>query len=202
MLEWLGRISPGKSAKIPNEFKLDIRWWATFLESFNGISMMPTLNWSQTDKLVIDASQGGCAAICNKQFWFTQYPAHIAENKFSAAELEILTTVAAVRCWGVHLQGSRIAMFCDSAQTAEAVNPLRSKRKNALRLMRLLLYELAIRQVEIKMIQINSQNRVVDWLSKATLEHEYLQKFNSWNKVYDLVNINCDVDWFNVEAKW
>jgi hypothetical protein len=195
-------MTPGKLNKIPKEFKVDIRWWATFLESFNGISMMPSLDWSQTDKLVIDASQGGCAAICNKQYWFTRYHAHIAKQRFSSAELEILTTIAAVRCWGAHLQGSRIAMFCNSAQTAEAVNSMRSKKNSVLRVTRILLYELASRQVEIKMIQINSQDRVVKWLSKASQDHEYLQKFISWNEIYGFVNITCEADWFNIDTKW
>jgi hypothetical protein len=51
-LNWLREISDVDTVSIPEDFKLCLLWWKTFLPMHNGISMMLLDEWASADQLL------------------------------------------------------------------------------------------------------------------------------------------------------
>jgi hypothetical protein len=50
LLNWLREIPEKGQISIPDDFKLDLCWWRTFLSSYNEVSLMLSEEWSRADQ--------------------------------------------------------------------------------------------------------------------------------------------------------
>jgi hypothetical protein len=199
MLDWL-RVMPDKhSARIPSEFKLDIKWWISFIDTFNGVSLIPSQSWARGDLgLAIKAGAGGCAAICNRQFWMTQPPPASLGRRWSMSELELLTLLASLRCWGRGLTATRITLLCQDTFTVAVINSFRTKNKVVAAIMRAVLTELVSYQMEIRAVLANrAAERVVDWLARSHNNDHSRSKFREWNQICNYVELRFHPNWFD-----
>ena len=51
LLNWLREIHEKGQISIPDDFKLDLCWWRTFLPSYNGVSLMLSEEWARADQV-------------------------------------------------------------------------------------------------------------------------------------------------------
>ncbi len=102
-------------------FHSDFAWWQTFLEAWNGVSMLvkPTHNPPDVD-LYTDASGGlGCGAWSGTR-WFQYFWPH-EFGTHSIAVKELLPVVMACVVWGRSWRRKAVLAHCDNQAVVEVV---------------------------------------------------------------------------------
>lgn len=100
--------------------RADIAWWAMFLESWNGVSLIPSPSASIT--VVADASGSwGCGAVCHQSGeWFQlEWPGSWQGRGIAAKELVPLVLSAAI--WGRGWSGQTIRFLSDNSAVVAAL---------------------------------------------------------------------------------
>ena len=59
LLNWLREISDKGSFCIPLDLKIDLLWWNTFLQLYNGVSIMLSEKFSSPDEMLSVDVEGG-----------------------------------------------------------------------------------------------------------------------------------------------
>lgn len=55
--------------KLSKEFHWDIKWWLWFLQTYNGVSVIPSSLWSAPDGVFTDACLTGCGGLTDQYFF-------------------------------------------------------------------------------------------------------------------------------------
>ncbi len=190
---------------ICEDVKLDIEWWAKFLPDFNGVSLIPALEWAEVDAIIeSDAclSGGGAVNYASKEFFSTRFPEHIEEAQLAINELELLTILLALKVWGYSLTGARLQLHCDNIVSVSAMNLSRIHNKFMQELMREVVYVQAVCQIEIKTVHIPGvENRRADQLSRSHLDPNI--DFTAWEENgWSRVRILRIPDHFALSKAW
>jgi hypothetical protein len=107
-----------------------LRWWRAFLETHNGISILPMEFWSEKDAaLATDACLSGAGAVIHgaKKYFHVQFPEAVIEQGLFIHHLELLTVVVAMKLWAHLLPGQRVLLACDNEPSVFAINTGRSR---------------------------------------------------------------------------
>ena len=109
-------------------FKSDLQWWALFLPTWNGVSMMAGAvrsDWAAT--MTSDASGSwGCGAFTSSGEWLQlQWPESWADVHITVKELA--PVVLGVATWGQKWKGLTIQCRCDNAAVVAILHSGRSK---------------------------------------------------------------------------
>ncbi len=148
----------------------DIVWWHTFLDSWNGVSLIPpAARDSRMYQVYTDASGGfGCGAIWDSRwFQYTWPPAF--EGKAIAIQ-ELLPIVMACMIWGPWWKDSMVLVHCDNQATVCVVNSGYSRDKDMMHLMRCLFFIRAFWGIHVRAQHIpGEQNVVADAISRGKL---------------------------------
>ena len=97
-------------------FRLDLAWWDTFLELWNGKCMMSGVAQSLYVATITSDASGswGCGAFSSLGEWFQlKWPESWKELNITVKGL--LPVVLRVALWGVHWHDSTIRCRCDNA---------------------------------------------------------------------------------------
>ena len=71
------------------EFRKDIHWWETFIDRYNGVSVIPDMLWSEPDGVFsCDANLNGCGAYYQGRYFHHQFPENIRQMKLHINALE------------------------------------------------------------------------------------------------------------------
>lgn len=150
------------------KFQKDIQWWITFLQVYNGVSIIKSEPWSDLDSVfATDACLDGCGAVFGRSFFHAEFPVFIRHLKLTIASLEALCVVVAVRLWGHLWTGHRIQFACDNIAVVQVINSGRARDKFLLSCLRELCFLCATNEFEIHAVHIpGTQNRLPDLLSR------------------------------------
>ena len=155
-----GRLNKG--------FKSDLLWWACFLPSWNGISMMAGEPRQYDVSLTSDASGlWGCGAYSSQGEWFqVEWPASWIKLHITIKEL--LPVVMGVAMWGSKWRGKTVRCRCDNAAVVAILNSGSSKDERAMHLLRSLFLFLAAYDVSVFREHISGvENGPADSLSRG-----------------------------------
>jgi hypothetical protein len=157
-----------------SQFKKDIIWWAKFVRSFNGVTLIPDMIWSKPDQVFsTDACLTGGGGWSNhkKFFWF-KFPDFILNKSgIHINYLELLVVVVACRVWFHHIVNKRIQIYCDNMATVLTINSGRTKDPLMLELLRELAFLNASNNTQIRAIHISGvSNRRADKLSRYHMD--------------------------------
>lgn len=175
------------------------------MDEYNGISLIPQLQWSQPDAIFsTDSCLSGCGGILNihQRYFHSIFPNFILDMKLDINSLELLAMVVALKLWGSLLRGYRVQVYCDNAASVAVVNSGRSRCEFLNSCLREIAYLCATYEIQIHCLHIcGSDNRVSDYLSRWHLEDSYSSKF------FDLCgqNMTCSnvqPDMFCFTADW
>ena len=138
------------TVRLNREFQADVEWWFTFIQSWNGVSILRPIRTDNPDAEVwSDASgSGGCGAHWLGQ-WF-QLPwlsLPIASESIAAKELFPIIVAAAV--WGLAWRGSTVCFFCDNQAVVEVLNYQSAKDSLLCHQLRCLFYIRALYDFDI-----------------------------------------------------
>ena len=145
----------------------DLAWWYTFLQAWNGVSLLP----SQAPSIFItsDASGNwGCGALHGNAWFQLEWPQSWAE--VSIAPKELVPIIVAVGLWGVQWSGSTICCLCDNAAVVATINKGSARDPSLVRLLRILAWFSAMLNLSMRAQHLpGTQNISADALSRGNL---------------------------------
>ena len=155
--------------RLNTSFRSDLMWWHTFLESWNGVSMMRDgLQASPDHHVTTDASGSfGCGAWWGH--WWLQYKWPEGLESWSIAIKELVPIIMACAMWGWEWQGSTVLVHCDNKAVVSVLNGC-AKDTLLVHLLRCIFfiaahYELSVRAAHIP----GKDNMAADAISRDNL---------------------------------
>ena len=149
-------------------FRSDLRWWATFLASWNGKSMMSAAGCSPPVAIITSEASGnwGCGAFSSEGNWFQlAWPKEWLAWHITVKEL--LPVVISAAIWGNQWWGSTVRCKCDNAAVVAIVKSGTSKEAMVMELVRNLFFILAQFNMWLHIEHIpRVQNGAADALSR------------------------------------
>ena len=112
-------------------FRSDLLWWATFLDTWNGVAMMQSYSRSQPAHQVWTDASGhfGCGAVCPTSGAWLQLPwpqspprGALRLQEESILLQELIPIILACAIWGPRWQGSLVVVHCDNMGAVSVVN--------------------------------------------------------------------------------
>ncbi len=110
---------------VETELQKDIRWWATLLERYNGVTMIPDVIWVKPDTVIATYTSlgGGGGVNCQLMGYFHfEFPLYLLEETHHINRLELECLVVAVKLWGPFLDSNRILLYCANEAAVTVVN--------------------------------------------------------------------------------
>jgi hypothetical protein len=182
LLETLRTIKSDKTIKLSTEFKKEIRWWTIFMGRYNGVSFIPSFEWSQPDvTFATDSCLVGCGGVCNKEYFHVSFPVWITSQNLPIHCLEMLAVLVGVRTWGKNCRGKKIQIFCDNIATVQVINSSKTRDTFMATCLRELWLEVCTFEFELRAVHLpGDQNRIPDWLSRWDCDSKYRDLFKEF----------------------
>ena len=121
----LKQFPPNGRRRINKEIKKDIEWWLQFMEEFDGISIMPPINWNSLDSVISSDAclMGGRGWSCDSEAFQFCFPRWLTDREdVYINELELITIIVAIKVWFNQVKNKNILAYCDNAVSVEVVN--------------------------------------------------------------------------------
>lgn len=154
------------------EARSDIQWWHTFLDNWNGVSLLAVAGNRILDTTFTSDASGswGCRAYW-KRDWFQLAWDEVAQTTGkNIAIQELLPVVLAVAVWGRAWTGLCIQCRCDNEAVIMVLNSRSSKDKDLMHLLRCLFFFESEFQFNIVAAHIpGNLNTLADALSRGSL---------------------------------
>ena len=152
------------------EARSDILWWHTFIEHWNGLSMMQQARKGNPDIILTSDASGswGCGAFSDAG-WFQQcWSSNTCEYHITAKEL--IPIVIAMAVWGCSWTNKSILCRCDNEAVVSILNTGTSKDPTVMGLMRCLHFIAAKFNLLISAVHLAGKaNSLADALSRNNL---------------------------------
>lgn len=118
----------------------DITWWDTFLELWNGVSIIPPLAKNLPTHHVFTDAAGkfGCGAVWDRLWLHHGWQSNLQLR--AIATLELLPIILAAMVWGRRWSGSLVVVHCDNQAVVTIVNSGYSKDKDIMHMIRCLFF--------------------------------------------------------------
>lgn len=202
------RQLPHKSSRFtPSSATLaDFRWWNTFLSAYNGVSLLRTSPWIDTDyRFCTDACLSGIGGFFDGRFYHSSYPSFIDSASLTIASLEMLAVTVSVKLWSTELRGQRILVRTDNQNTELAINTGRSRVPFVQSCLRELWFYASLCDFELRALHIaGHQNSIADALSRWDTQPQYRTTFyDEASLLYNnLSEYFCSFDLFRFKCQW
>ena len=164
------------STRLNRDFRTDLLWWHTFLQSWSGLSILRHSSLSFTPDFVAytDASgMWGCAAVLGSQWLQWQWPKEWSNVGIMAKELIPILFTSIV--WGAQLSRLHINFQCDNETLVIAINKGSSKDKLVMHLLWRLWFFATHFDIQITATHLpGALNVTADYLSRNNLTQAFL----------------------------
>jgi hypothetical protein len=188
---------------VNSQFKKDLIWWRTFLNHFNGVTIIPDMVWSAPDALLsTDACLSSLGGWSGKHYFSRLFPDYILAQDYHISILELYAIVIALKLWAPIVTNSRVQVYCDNSASVFVINTGRTKDKVMLALIREIAYLCATNNCQLRALHISgSNNRLADLMSRAPLSSN---DNNKLNRALDNVWVKVSVvdDLFTLNNTW
>ena len=152
------------------EARADLRWWNSFLPSWNGISMFIAPEWKDADsfQLYTDASGSFKFGAYLDGAWFRgDWQPHQQLPKRSIQWQELFAIVAAALTWGHLLAGHHIRFHCDNLPIVQAWTNQSSRHPGVMDLLRTLFFIAARNNFTVSLVHLPGRlNCIADALPR------------------------------------
>ena len=165
------------------EFRSDLYWWATFLCSWNGVSILEQYGCQATAVHFFTDASGlfGCGALWSP-FWFQlQWPhsyrdQHLKLKEESITLKEILPIVVACAVWGHLWRNKSVMAHCDNQGAVAAVNSGYSRVPQIMHMLRCLFFIRAHLGIKLRAVHVpGKDNELADAISRNNLHLSFSQ---------------------------
>jgi len=108
---------------LDDDFRCDVQWFANFLPSYNGRSLMEYAGIDTTDiTLEVDACLTGIGGIYKDEFYHSPIPPEIPLCKYHITHLEFLNILIALKLWKHYFTGHHVRVCCDNMACVYVLN--------------------------------------------------------------------------------
>ena len=149
-LRTMSSLGDNVKEKLSEESRKDLKWWARYLEHFNGIQMIVEeepfpLELSQmldrTQEVYAgDATPVGAGGWHGTQYWCRKLPLHLQDPKLGIHLKEFWALIVSARLWGSDWAGRAVTLFCDNDAVVDCINHKKPKDQALLSLLREFLF--------------------------------------------------------------
>ena len=171
--------------RLNTAFRSDLLWWATFLDTWNGVTMMQTLAPGRRAHHVWTDASGhfGCGAVYpDSRSWLQlPWPHNPSQGAMRLQEesiliQELLPIVLACAVWGPDWQGSSVIVHCDNMGAVAVVNSGYSKVPQIMHLLRCLFFIRAHFSLSVRAVHVPGvENGWADAISRNLLSGFFAQ---------------------------
>lgn len=177
MIDVMGGKPSHHHIRISEEFKQDLVWWDSFLDTWNGREVVFDGSIISVVSLQIDASTSfGAGAFFEGEHISYQWQ-KIREH---INVLEVYPMLLAAKKWGERWKGKVILVQSDNMAAVQAFQKGSSKNKRVMKWLRKLFWLSAKGNFEVKAVHIEGKaNVLADLLSRGKME-EFIEKRGKW----------------------
>ena len=189
---------------VPDDLRADLRWWLTFLPHYNGVSVIPEVDWSDPDAtFACDACLSGAGGWFQGQYFHTAFPAFIQELGMHINGLEMLTLTVALKVWGRFLSGKKVTMWCDNLSSVVVIQTGKARDPFLQACLRELVFLQARWECQIRVQHIRGEdNRLPDLLSRWESSPKYREEFFARTQGLQLREIYIYEGLFRFSHNW
>ena len=190
--------------EIDAEMKKDITWWICFMETFDGVTIMPPVAWNAPDSIFSsDACLKSCGGICENEAFHSKFPRWlITRGDVNINELELITVIVALKIWDERIQNRNILAYCDNAVSVDVVNSGKANNRFSQACLREICYITARKNAVLKLVHITSENnRLSDCLSRWE-NNDKKEQFRNLTAGQDIRFIDVNEELFCFTHDW
>ena len=101
IIEEMKKFPETGKRRLSGQLKMDVRWWFKFMSEFDGISVIPQVDWSRPDEIFsTDASLKMCGGWSEPEYFSAEFPQSLLKRKdISINELELTAFIIAIKVW-------------------------------------------------------------------------------------------------------
>ena len=161
--------------RLNTDFRADLQWWATFIESWNGVSILTSLCRRPIDaKLVSDASGSwGCGAYFGSRWFSLLWSQCPVWTDMHISVKELLPIVIACATW---VAERHIRAVCDNAAVVVMINKRTSSNSAAMHLLRCLYFICSRFNITLTSEHVTgTRNTAADALSRNNVQGFFLE---------------------------
>ena len=182
----------------------DVSWWYTFMEEFNGIMILPPMNWDAPDTIMAtDSCLTRCGGWIGNKVFTAQFPSWIMDNnRIYINEKEMFAFIVAIKVGLEHIRDRNVLAYCNNKTTVEIINSGAARNPFAQACLREFIYLTAKANAMIKLVfRAGVNNELADILSRWG-DKGTIKRFNEINNEgrYSFAEVN--VDWFTFSHGW
>ena len=211
-LRSLSKVHDGKKVKFLEESKKDVKWWAEYLEHFNGVTMIVNedpipLTYEQLldspyTLCAGDATPSGGGAWHGSEYWCGELPAWLLDPAIPIHLKEFWVMIVSAKVWGESWTGKTITLFCDNDAVCDTVTYRKPRDQALLSLLREFLYLVVTRKFFPVVRKIGSkENAIADHISRYFDEDAAAEVFAR----FDLKNmklIKPKTTYYTLSSNW
>ena len=194
--------------RLNTEFRADLCWWATYLETWNGVSVVSALCYRPINAtLTTDASGSwGCGAFFGSRWFSLSWESCPCWAEVHISVKELLPIVVSCAIWGRQMAGSHIRCLCDNAAVVVMVNKRTTSLPLAMHLLRCLFFICAKFDITLSARHLaGHKNKAADALSRDDVQSFFKEVTYAQNTPSpvpsDLIDIlmNQKPNWLSAE---
>ena len=170
---------------------------------YNGVSMMPLVNWSAPDAVLsCDGCFEGCGGWFDGKFFHASFPPEVRDLELHVNALELLTLMVSLKLWGHLLRGLRVKLFCDNEASVIVLNSGKSRDQFMQACLREICFLAASFEFEFRCVHLPGvDNRLPDHLSRwSSAEHR--RRFCELTNHITVVEYPVHDALFSFDHKW
>ena len=179
LLNFLRVMDSTGQVGLTSEFLRDVKWWRVFAPTYNGVSLMPLVDWTEPDVVAsCDACLRGCGGWSHGKYFHAVFPEFILRMNLHINALELLTVMVTLKIWGSGWKGVRFKIFCDNEASVTVLNSGRTRDPFMQACVREILWLCSTFQCEIRACHLEgSKNRIPDLLSRWDFSPRHKEEF-------------------------
>lgn len=163
---------PSHRVRLNREFRSDLEWWHSFLESWNGVSLCWLFDPKHPGVVITSDASGswGCGAYLGQGDRWLQYQWQGDTLAANITLKELLPIVMACALWGRDWSGSTVLARCDNEAVVAVINGGYSREPDMMHLLRCLIFFSGYFQFQLYASHIPGRhNELADALSRDNL---------------------------------
>ena len=159
-----------------------MQWWIRFIDQFNGVSMIPALEWGEVDSVIsTDACKSGIGGYADveMEYFHAELPKDVVELcSVHINELECFAVVVALKIWGTKLNRCKLLLHCDNQTTVDVINAGKAKNQFTQKCLREIVFLACKHSFQIRVdFRPGVSNRLADSLSRWHTDEKFKEKF-------------------------
>ena len=161
---------------IDKEFQMDINWFDSLLERFNGVSLIERHPLEAYEAVELDSCLSGCGAIFGQIYYTEQFPGELVRQALPIHCLEMLNIVVAVRLWAPCWEGRLVNIWCDNAASVAILQSGKGRDERLLKCAREIWAWAAVYSIGLVVHHRPGKDlKTADALSRAHLGPKFLK---------------------------